>query len=46
MTAVGYASTTGDARKVTKSGDTMTGDLVLNDSSPDTDRSAASSRVT
>lgn len=42
MTAVGYASTTGDARKVDVVGDTMTGDLVLNDSSPDTDRSAAS----
>lgn len=42
MTAVGYASTTGDARKVTKSGDTMTGDLVLNDSSPDTNQSATS----
>lgn len=42
MTATGYVSTTGDARKVTKSGDTMTGDLVLVDSSPDTDRSAAS----
>lgn len=42
MTAVGYASTTGDARKVTKAGDTMTGDLVLNDSSPDTNLSAAS----
>lgn len=42
MTAVGYASTTGDTRKVTKSGDTMTGDLVLNDSSPDTNLSATS----
>lgn len=40
MTAVGYASTSGDTRKVTKSGDTMTGDLVLADSSPDTDLSA------
>lgn len=42
MTAVGYASTTGDTRKVNKAGDTLTGDLVLVDSSPDTDRSAAS----
>lgn len=42
MTAVGYASTTGDTRKVTKAGDTMTGDLVLVDSTPDTDRSATS----
>ncbi|MGW3135899.1 hypothetical protein [Streptomyces sp. NPDC001139] len=41
MTAVGYASTNGDARKVNKAGDTMTGDLVLADSSPDTDLSAA-----
>lgn len=40
MTATGYVSTTGDARKVNKSGDTMTGDLVLNDSSPDTSTSA------
>ncbi|KUN03148.1 hypothetical protein AQI95_24635 [Streptomyces yokosukanensis] len=40
MTATGYVSTTGDARKVNKSGDTMTGDLVLNDSSPDTSNSA------
>lgn len=42
MTATGYVSTTGDARKVSKAGDTMTGDLVLNDSSPDTITSAAS----
>jgi hypothetical protein len=42
MTATGYTSTTGDARKVSKSGDAMTGDLVLNDSSPDTTTSAAS----
>lgn len=42
MTAVGYASTTGDARKVDVSGDTMTGDLRLNDSTPDTDQSATS----
>lgn len=41
MTATGYVSTTGDARKVNKAGDIMTGDLVLNDSSPDTDLSAA-----
>ena len=40
MTATGYVSTTGDARKVNKAGDTMTGDLVLNDSSPDTTNSA------
>jgi hypothetical protein len=40
MTATGYVSTTGDARKVNKSGDTMSGDLVLNDSSPDTTNSA------
>lgn len=40
MTATGYVSTTGDARKVNKAGDTMTGDLVLNDSSPDTANSA------
>ncbi|WP_406156974.1 hypothetical protein [Streptomyces canus] len=42
MTAIGYASTTGDARKVNKGGDTLTGDLVLVDSTPDTDRSATS----
>lgn len=42
MTAVGYASTTGDTRKVNKAGDTLTGDLVLSDSTPDTDLSAAS----
>lgn len=42
MTAVGYASTTGDTRKVDVAGDTMTGDLILNDSSPDTNQSAAS----
>ncbi|MGW2720849.1 hypothetical protein [Streptomyces sp. NPDC001492] len=41
MTATGYVSTTGDTRKVNKAGDTMTGDLVLNDSSPDTPNSAA-----
>lgn len=41
MTATGYTSTTGDARKVNKAGDTLTGDLVLNDSSPDTVNSAA-----
>jgi hypothetical protein len=40
MTATGYVSTTGDSRKVNKSGDTMSGDLVLNDSSPDTTNSA------
>lgn len=42
MTATGYVATAGDARKVNKAGDTMTGDLVLNDSSPDTTNSAAS----
>lgn len=42
MTATGYVSTTGDTRKVSKAGDAMTGDLVLNDSSPDTTLSAAS----
>lgn len=42
MTATGYVSTTGDTRKVSRTGDTMTGDLVLNDSSPDTSLSAAS----
>jgi len=41
MPATGYVSSTGDARKVNKSGDTMTGDLVLNDGSPDTVNSAA-----
>lgn len=41
MTATGYTSTTGDARKVNKAGDTMTGDLVLPDSTPDTSLSAA-----
>lgn len=42
MTATGYVSTTGDTRKVDVAGDTMTGDLVLNDNSPDTDQSATS----
>ncbi len=42
MTATGYVSTNGDTRKVDVAGDTMTGDLVLNDSSPDTDQSATS----
>ncbi|MFG3510245.1 hypothetical protein ACGF5F_32635 [Streptomyces sp. NPDC047821] len=42
MTAVGYASTTGDTRKVDVAGDTMTGELVLPDSSPDTALTAAS----
>src|SRR5881397_861148 len=41
MTATGYVSTTGDTRKVNRAGDTLTGDLVLVDSSPDTDLSAA-----
>jgi hypothetical protein len=42
MTATGYVSTTGDARKVDVAGDTMTGELVLPDSSPDTALTAAS----
>lgn len=42
MTATGYVSTTGDTRKVSKTGDTMTGELVLPDSSPDTSLTAAS----
>ncbi|MET7457712.1 hypothetical protein ABZT03_38855 [Streptomyces sp. NPDC005574] len=42
MTATGYVSTNGDPRKVDVAGDTMTGDLVLPDSSPDTALSAAS----
>ena len=42
MTATGYVSTTGDTRKVDVAGDTMTGELVLPDSSPDTALSAAS----
>jgi hypothetical protein len=41
MTATGYVSTTGDARKVNKAGDTLTGDLVLVDAVPDTANSAA-----
>lgn len=40
MTATGYVSTNGDTRKVNKAGDTMTGDLVLPDASPDTNLSA------
>jgi len=39
VTAVGYTS--GDPNKVDVAGDTMTGDLVLNDGTPDTSRSAA-----
>lgn len=42
MTATGYVSTTGDARKVDVAGDTMTGELVLPDSSPDSSLTAAS----
>jgi hypothetical protein len=42
VTATGYTSTTGDSRKVNKAGDTLTGDLVLNDGTPDTVNSAAS----
>jgi hypothetical protein len=40
MAATGY--TTGDPNKVSRSGDTMTGELVLPDSSPDAALSAAS----
>lgn len=46
MTAVGYVSTSGDSRKVSKTGDAMTGDLVLSDSSPDTSLSATSKGYT
>lgn len=42
MSAIGYVSTTGDTRKVDVAGDTMTGELVLPDSSPDTALAAAS----
>jgi hypothetical protein len=42
MTAVGYASTTGDTRKVNRAGDVMTGELTLPDSSPDQALNAAS----
>lgn len=42
MTAVGNVSTSGDPRKVDVAGDTMTGELVLPDSSPDTALAAAS----
>ena len=42
MTATGYVSTTGDIRKVSKSGDVMTGELTLPDSSPDQALNAAS----
>lgn len=42
MTATGYVSTTGDARKVDVAGDTMTGELTLPDSSPDQALNAAS----
>lgn len=42
MTAIGYASTNGDPRKVNRAGDTMTGELALPDSSPDTALAAAS----
>src|SRR5438067_13726791 len=42
MTATGYVSTTGDARKVNKAGDTMSGELTLPDSSPDQALNAAS----
>ena len=42
MTATGYVSATGDTRKVNRAGDTMTGELVLPDSSPDTTLAATS----
>ncbi|MEU9557980.1 hypothetical protein [Streptomyces fumanus] len=42
MAATGYTSPDGDPRKVNRDGDAMTGDLVLADSTPDTDRSATS----
>jgi hypothetical protein len=42
MTATGYVSTTGDTRKVDVAGDTMTGELVLPDSTPDAALNAAS----
>jgi hypothetical protein len=42
MTATGYVSPTGDPRKVSKTGDTMTGELTLPDSSPDAPLNAAS----
>lgn len=42
MAATGYVSPSGDARKVDRAGDAMTGDLLLPDSSPDTATSAAS----
>lgn len=41
MTATGYTSTSGDARKLSKSGDTMTGELTLPDASPDAALNAA-----
>lgn len=40
MAATGYTSSSGDTRKVNRSGDTLTGDLVLVDNVPDTDQSA------
>jgi hypothetical protein len=46
MAATGYVSSSGDTRKVSRSGDTMTGDLVLADSTPDTPTSAASKGYT
>ncbi|MFI9339969.1 polysaccharide deacetylase family protein [Streptomyces sp. NPDC052773] len=42
MAATGYTSSTGDPGKINKAGDTMTGELQLPDSSPDTPLSAAS----
>lgn len=41
MAATGYVSVTGDTRKVSKAGDTMTGELGLPDASPDTPLTAA-----
>lgn len=46
MAATGYVSPSGDTRKVSKAGDTMTGDLVLPDSTPDSTNSAASKGYT
>lgn len=42
MAATGYVSASGDTRKVNKAGDTLTGDLVLVDDTPDTPHSATS----
>lgn len=42
MTATGYTSSAGDPDKVNRAGDSMTGELGLPDSSPDTPLNAAS----